>query len=172
MPHSHREFGSGRNRRSGRPCPRPDTGRPASANLYICLVRPPGSADRPSVSAPALLEFRQVALDSAQNRCVCVSRMPPSAIMITKSLKLNLKLVYQATHRMMICPSKCLPFNRTSTGTNGCILPSSPIAACLHQNRMRDIIPKYSGSHCAAASDFMSAEWFYVKSLAHEAPRP
>ena len=53
--------------------------------------------------------------------------------MITKSIKLNLKLVYQVTHRMMICPSKCRPLNSTSTGTNGCILPSSPIAACLNQ---------------------------------------
>jgi hypothetical protein len=35
---------------------------------------------------------------------------------------------------MMICPSKCRPFNSASTGTNDCILPSSPIAACLHQN--------------------------------------
>src|SRR5215469_6659607 len=33
--------------------------------------------------------------------------MPGSAIMITRSLKLSLKLVYQLTHRMMICPSKC-----------------------------------------------------------------
>src|ERR1700730_11945842 len=61
--------------------------------------------------------------------------MPPSAIMITKSLRLNLKLVYQLTHRMMICPSKCRPLNSASTGTNGCILSSSPITACLHQNR-------------------------------------
>jgi hypothetical protein len=61
--------------------------------------------------------------------------MPRSAIIITKSLRLNLKLVYQLTHRMMICPSKCRPYNSASTGTNGCILSSSPIAACLHQNR-------------------------------------
>src|SRR5262249_25847078 len=46
--------------------------------------------------------------------------------MITKSLKLNLKLVYQLTHRMMICPSKCRPLNNASTGQKGCILPSSP----------------------------------------------
>ena len=45
---------------------------PASANLDICLVGPPGSADRPSVSAPALLEFRQIMLGPAQNR-LCVS---------------------------------------------------------------------------------------------------
>src|SRR6516165_3798352 len=52
--------------------------------------------------------------------------MPRSAIMMTKSLKLNLKLVYQLTHRMMICPSKCRPLNNASTGTNRCILSSSP----------------------------------------------
>src|SRR6266851_7022511 len=60
--------------------------------------------------------------------------MPRSAIMITKSLRLSLKLVYQLTQRMMICPSKCRPLNSTSTGTDGCILSSSPIATCLHQN--------------------------------------
>src|SRR6516225_6996358 len=57
---------------------------------------------------------------------VCVSVMPRSAIMMTKSLKLNLKLVYQLTHSMMICPSKCRPLNNASTGTNRCILSSSP----------------------------------------------
>ena len=67
---------------------------------------------------------------------VCVSLIPRSAIMITKSLKLNLKLVYQLTHRMMICPSKCRPLNSASTGPKGCILPSSPDRACLHQNRL------------------------------------
>jgi hypothetical protein len=56
------------------------------------------------------------------------------AIMITKSLKLNLKLVYQLTHRMMICPSKCRLSNSASIGQKGCILPSSPDRACLHQN--------------------------------------
>jgi hypothetical protein len=54
--------------------------------------------------------------------------------MITKSLRLNLKLVYQRTHRMMTCPSKCRPLNSASTGMNRCILSSFPIAACLHQN--------------------------------------
>src|SRR5229473_7973176 len=52
--------------------------------------------------------------------------MPRSAIMITKSLRLNLKLVYQQTQRMMICPSKCRPLKRASTGTKRCILPTSP----------------------------------------------
>jgi hypothetical protein len=46
--------------------------------------------------------------------------------MMTKSLKLNLKLVYQLTHRMMICPSKCRPLNSVSTGLKGCILSASP----------------------------------------------
>jgi hypothetical protein len=45
--------------------------------------------------------------------------------MMTKSLKLNLKLVYQLTHRMMICPSKCRPLNNASIGTNRSILSSS-----------------------------------------------
>src|SRR5215467_10434155 len=59
--------------------------------------------------------------------------------MITKSLKLNLKLVYQLTHRTMICPSKCRPLNSASTGPKGCILPSSPERACLHQNPQADL---------------------------------
>src|SRR6516162_2029500 len=48
--------------------------------------------------------------------------------MITRSLKLNLKLVYQLTQRMMICLSKCRPLNNASTETNRRILPSSFIA--------------------------------------------
>src|SRR5713101_8131562 len=52
--------------------------------------------------------------------------MPRSAIMITRSRRLSLKLVYQATHKMMICPSKCRPLNRSSIGTNRCISSSSP----------------------------------------------
>jgi hypothetical protein len=43
---------------------------PSAANLYICLVHPPGSADGTSESPPALLEFRQVTLGPTQNRCV------------------------------------------------------------------------------------------------------
>jgi hypothetical protein len=77
------------------------------------------------VSAPALLEFRQVVLDPTENRGVR-ERNARSAIMMTKSLKLNLKLAYQLTQRMMICPSKCRPLNRTSLGTNRSILSSSP----------------------------------------------
>src|SRR5215471_19146692 len=64
---------------------------------------------------------------------VCASEMPRSAIMITRSLKLNLKLVYQLTQRMMICLSKCHPLNNASTKTNRRILPSSFIV--LHQSR-------------------------------------
>src|SRR5437899_786757 len=52
--------------------------------------------------------------------------MPRSAIMITRSLKLSLKLVYQLTHKTMICRSKCRPLNRSSIGTNRCISSSSP----------------------------------------------
>jgi len=43
--------------------------------------------------------------------------------MITRSLKLNLKLLYQLTQRMMIWPSKCRPLNSLSTETNRRILP-------------------------------------------------
>src|SRR5215469_11163982 len=43
----------------------------------ICLVHPPGSANRTSVSAPALLEFGQVMLDPSQNRGV---RQPDPSI--------------------------------------------------------------------------------------------
>jgi hypothetical protein len=46
--------------------------------------------------------------------------------MITRSRKLSLKLVYQLTHQMMICRSKCRPLNRSSIGTNRCISSSSP----------------------------------------------
>ena len=49
--------------------------------------------------------------------------MPRSAAMITKSLKLSLKLAYQLTQRMMICQSKCRPLNSASTETNCRILP-------------------------------------------------
>src|SRR5438045_3302532 len=55
--------------------------------------------------------------------------MPRSAMMITKSLRLNLKLVYQLTQRMMICPSKCRPLNSASIGPKGRILPSSAIGS-------------------------------------------
>src|SRR5260370_12476803 len=46
--------------------------------------------------------------------------------MITRSRKLSLKLVYQLTHKTMICRSKCRPLNSSSIGTNGCISSSSP----------------------------------------------
>src|SRR5215831_19634681 len=46
--------------------------------------------------------------------------------MMTRSLRLNLKLAYQLTQRMMICPSKCRPLNSASTGKNRCILSPSP----------------------------------------------
>jgi hypothetical protein len=59
---------------------------------------------------------------------VCASEMPRSAIMITRSLKLNLKLVYQLTQRTMICLSKCRPLNNASTETNRRTLLSSFIA--------------------------------------------
>src|SRR6266852_512898 len=52
--------------------------------------------------------------------------MPRSAIMITRSRKLSLKLVYQLTHKTMICRSKCRPLNRSSIGANRCISSSSP----------------------------------------------
>jgi hypothetical protein len=48
----------------------------------------------------------------------------------------TLKLVFQLTHRMMTCPSKCRPLNSASTGTNGCILSSSPLTAYLQQNQV------------------------------------
>src|SRR5262249_11468699 len=41
----------------------------------------------------------------------------------------SLKLVYQLTHKMMICPSKCRPLKSASTGPKGCILPSSAIGS-------------------------------------------
>jgi len=43
--------------------------------------------------------------------------------MITRSRKLSLKLVYQLTHKTMICRSKCRPLNRSSIGTNRCQAP-------------------------------------------------
>src|ERR1700730_14794258 len=46
--------------------------------------------------------------------------------MITRSRKLSLKLVYQLTHKTMICRSKCRPLNRSSIATNRCISSSSP----------------------------------------------
>ena len=50
-----------------------------------CVQYPPTGT---GVSAPALLEFRQVAPDPTQNHCVR-QRMPRSAVMITKSLRLR-----------------------------------------------------------------------------------
>src|SRR5580704_981162 len=69
-PHSHPDFGPRRSPPSRLPYPQPIQVGPSSANRYICLVHPPGSPDRTSVSAPALLEFRQVVLETAENRCV------------------------------------------------------------------------------------------------------
>jgi hypothetical protein len=89
----------------------------------IGLVYPPRSAEGSSVARPTLLELRQVVLD-LRRIVVCVTEMPRSAIMITRSRKLSLKLVYQ-THKMMICPSKCHPLKRSSIGTNRCIPSSS-----------------------------------------------
>src|SRR5215469_9178469 len=40
---------------------------PTASDLYICLVHSPGSANRTSIAAPALLEFRQIMLDPAEN---------------------------------------------------------------------------------------------------------
>src|ERR1700693_5004089 len=62
--------------------------------------------------------------------------MSRSAIMITRSRRLRLKLVYQATHKMMLCPSKCRPLNRSSIGTNRCICSSSLPPSRLHQSRI------------------------------------
>src|SRR5262249_29886409 len=52
------------------PYPPPVQVDPLSANLDVCLVHPPRSTDRTSVTRPAFLEFRQVVLDPAQNRRV------------------------------------------------------------------------------------------------------
>src|SRR6266851_722389 len=65
---------------------------------------------------------------------VCVTEMPRSAIMITRSRRLSLKLVYQAAHKTMICPSKWRPLNRSSIGRNRCISSSSPATLSLHQS--------------------------------------
>src|SRR5215831_11100332 len=44
---------------------------PMSADLYIRLIHPPGSADWPSITLPPLLEFRQVMLDPTQDGRMC-----------------------------------------------------------------------------------------------------
>src|SRR5881392_198766 len=74
--------------------------------------------------------------------------MPRSAIMITKSLRLNLKLVYQLTQRMMIWPSKCRPLNSASIGPKGRILPSSAIGSVC----TRALSNKFSRKLLAATS--------------------
>jgi hypothetical protein len=135
LPHPHRDIHSGRSRRSGRPCPQPDTGRP-SARQPLYMSRPSSRIRRPDERIGSSASRIQVGSTGPRGAIVvCVSVMPRSAIMVTRSLRLNLKLVYQLTHRMMICPSKCRLLNSASTGTNGCILSSSPITVCLHQNR-------------------------------------
>src|SRR5215471_10025974 len=98
---------------------------PMSADLYIRLIHPPGSADWPSITLPPLLEFRQVMLDPTENRGVG-QRNAPIRHHDDQVARLNLKLAYQLTQRMMICPSKCRPLNSASTGKNRCILSSSP----------------------------------------------
>src|ERR1700694_5306927 len=72
---------------------------------------------------------------------VWVTEIPRSAIMITRSRKLSLKLVYQLTHRTMICRSKCRPLNRSLIRTNRCIpSPSSATPAfCTRAIRQREI---------------------------------
>src|SRR6202521_1644970 len=62
--------------------------------------------------------------------------------MITRSRKLSLKLVYQLTHKMMICRSKCRPLNRSSIGLNDCIPHHRPVKARLHQNPRQVVAPR------------------------------
>src|SRR5713101_4938167 len=68
--------------------------------------------------------------------CVEVHHIVPSGspIIITRSRELSLKLVYQLTHKMMICRSKCRPLNRASIGANDCIPHHRPVQARLHQS--------------------------------------
>jgi hypothetical protein len=48
---------------------------------------------------------------------------------------------------------KSIPNNRLiQTGTNGYILPSSPIVACLHQNPISEVHPPLPGRHRAELS--------------------
>ena len=63
-----------------------------------------------------------------------LSETPRSAIMIIRSRRLSLKLVYQVTHEMMICPSKCRPLNTVSIGLNRSIPHHRPVNTRLHQN--------------------------------------
>src|ERR1035438_6775833 len=61
--------------------------------------------------------------------------------MISRSRKLSLKLVYQLTHQMMICRSKCRPLNRSSIGTNRCISSSSPASLAFAPEPVRARLP-------------------------------
>src|SRR6266853_6004781 len=49
---------------------------PPAANLYICLIHPPGPADRPREPLPPLLKFRGVVLYPAQDRRVSQDDAP------------------------------------------------------------------------------------------------
>ena len=57
---------------------------PFTPHFDVCLVAPPGAADRPGVSVPALLELRRVMLHQ-RKIVVCASSTPLSAIMATRS---------------------------------------------------------------------------------------
>ena len=75
--------------------------------------------------------------------------------MITKSLRLNLKLVYQLTHRMMICPSKCRPLNsawpgKTKRGKNYA-KPPEPLEA-VKTGQQRPMPPGFRGGSLRATS--------------------
>jgi hypothetical protein len=86
---------------------------PATLDVYICLITPPGAIHRPCVSIPSLFEFRNIAL-YPRRMVVCASTMPRSDIIWTKFRELSLKRRYQRTQRTMISWSKCRPLNRSS----------------------------------------------------------
>src|SRR5260370_145904 len=74
---------------------------PLSVNLYIGLVHPPRSADGSSVAAANASRTPAGSAGPTGESLYASRKCRGLAIMITRSRKLSLKLVYQLTHKTM-----------------------------------------------------------------------
>src|SRR5215467_14648424 len=85
--------------------------------------------------------------------------------MITRSRELSLKLVYQLTHKTMICRSKCRPLNTSSIGANRCISSSSLATSLLHQSRPQEQESARSDHSPAALPETIGNYWLLRKTI-------
>src|SRR5215831_11181631 len=69
--------------------------------------------------------------------------------MMTRSLRLNLKLAYQLTQRMLICPSKCRPLKVLRPVRTAAFCHHPPITVYLHQNQI--VVERVSMAKVAAS---------------------